>query len=80
MNSDEVFAKLQSIFDQVFLDQVELRPDLSAKDVPEWDSMLHISLVAAVEQAFSVRFRIGEVEATKNVGEFVELIRRRLSG
>jgi acyl carrier protein len=80
MNTEEVFAKLQSIFDQVFLDHVELRPELSAKDVPEWDSMIHISLVAAVEQAFSVRFRIGEVEATENVGEFVDLIRRRLSG
>lgn len=80
MNRDEIVSKLQVVFDQVFLDRVEIRWDLSARDVPEWDSMLHISLVAGIEHAFSVRFRIGEVEATQNVGELVELLGRKLSG
>jgi acyl carrier protein len=80
MKTDEITTTLQQVFDRVFLDRVELRPDLSAKDVPEWDSMIHISLVVAVEQAFGVRFRLGEVEATQNIGEFVELIGKRLKG
>jgi acyl carrier protein len=80
MTTDEIVATLQTVFDRVFLDHVELRADLSAKDVPEWDSMIHISLVVAVEQAFHIRFRLGEVEATKNIGEFVDLIGRRLKG
>jgi acyl carrier protein len=80
MNNEEVLTKLQTIFDQVFLGHVDVKPELSSKDVPEWDSMIHISLVAAVEQAFGVRFRIGEVEDAKNVGEFADLIRRRLPG
>jgi acyl carrier protein len=52
--------------------------ELSAKDVPEWDSLLQISIVVAVESAFGVRFRLGEVEHTKNIGEFADLIARRL--
>jgi len=45
--------------------------------VPEWDSLIHITLLVAVERAFKVRFRVGEVEATTNVGEFADLIVRR---
>jgi len=78
MTQTEVIQRLQGIFDDIFLDKVELGPELSAADVPEWDSLIHISLLIAVETAFKVRFRVGEVEATKNVGEFADLIRRRM--
>ena len=78
MNQAEVLNKLQDIFNDVFLDPVTLSPTLSAKDVPEWDSLLHISLMVAVEKAFAIRFRVGEVEATHNVGEFADLILKRI--
>ena len=76
-NQTEVLARLQSIFDDIFLDEVVVTPELSAQDVEEWDSLLHISLVVAVEEAFGIRFRVGEVEATKNVGDFAYLIMKR---
>jgi len=78
MNQTEILDKLQAIFDDVFLEPVVLSPTLSAKDVPEWDSLLHISLMVAVEKAFAIRFRVGEVEATYNVGEFADLILKRI--
>jgi acyl carrier protein len=77
MNQTDVIAKLQAIFDDLFLEPVSLTPALTAKDVPEWDSLMHISLVVAVEKAFGVRFRVGEVETTRNVGEFADLILKR---
>ena len=77
MNQTEVITKLQAIFDDIFLEPPKLTPVLEAKDVPEWDSLIHISLLVAVEKAFDVRFRVGEVEATKNVGEFADLIAQR---
>ena len=78
MNQTEVIAKLQTVFDDLFLEPVHLTPATSAKDVPEWDSLMHISLMIAVEEAFSVRFRVGEVETTHNVGEFADLILKRM--
>jgi acyl carrier protein len=78
MNQSEVIAKLQTIFDTVFLEPVVVTPQLSAKDVPEWDSLVHISLLVSVEKAFSIRFRVGEVEATGNIGEFADLILKRM--
>ncbi|PWU18495.1 MAG: acyl carrier protein [Verrucomicrobia bacterium] len=77
MNQSEVIAKLQGIFDTVFLEPVQLAPTTSAGDVPEWDSLTHISLMLAVEKSFGIRFRVGEVEQTKNVGEFADLIVKR---
>jgi len=79
MNQTEVIAKLQTIFDDIFLEPVLLTPKVSAKDVPEWDSLTHISLLLAVEKAFAIRFRVGEVENARNVGEFADLIAKRVS-
>ena len=78
MNQTEIIAKLQTIFDDLFLDPVVLTPSLSAKDVPEWDSLMHISLLLAVEKAFAIHFRVGEVENARNVGEFADLIGKRM--
>ncbi len=43
-SQDVVLTRLQSIFDDLFLDEVQLTRDLSAKDVEEWDSLKHIAL------------------------------------
>jgi acyl carrier protein len=78
MNRTEVLAKLQTIFDTIFLEPVVVTPELTAKDVPEWDSLVHISLLVSVEKAFSIRFHVGEAETAKNVGEFADLIVKRM--
>ena len=77
MNRVEVIAQMQDIFNNLFVDPPTLTPELSAQEVEEWDSMLQISIVIAVEKQFGIRFNVGEVEATKNVGEFADLIARR---
>ena len=79
MTQAEIIAKLQTIFDTVFLEPVVLTPVISAKDVPEWDSLTHISLMVSVEKSFGVRFRVGEVENAKNIAEFADLILKRKS-
>jgi acyl carrier protein len=76
MTNPEILEKLQLIFDDVFLEPVQVTEALTAKQVDEWDSLTHVSLVLAIEETFKVRFRVGEVEATKNVGDLVDLIAR----
>ena len=78
MNRDEVIAKLQGIFEDVFLEPVVLTPEMSAKDIPEWDSLTHISLMVLVENTFGIRFHVGEVENARNIGQFADLIIKRL--
>jgi len=74
MNQTDVISRLQNIFDDLLLDPTNLTPETTAKEVPEWDSLMHISILVAIEKDFDIRFRIGEVEKTKNVGEFADLI------
>ena len=47
MQQQEVIAKLQEVFDGAFLQRVEVSPELSARDVEEWDSLTHVSLIIA---------------------------------
>jgi acyl carrier protein len=77
MNTDDIYKRLQGIFDNVFMEEVRVTPQLSANDVDEWDSVTHVSLVLAIEEEFGLRFRVGEVESTKNLGDLVNLIALR---
>ena len=77
MTQAEVIHKLQPVFDSVFTEEVAVTPDLTAKDVAEWDSLNHVALVLAIEREFGIRFRTGEVELTRNVGELIDLISRK---
>jgi acyl carrier protein len=78
MQRQEVLAKLQEVFNDTFLESVVVTPELSAKDVEEWDSLTHVSLIIAIEQAFGIRFQVGEVESALNVGDLADLIIKRL--
>ena len=80
MTRDDVIAQLQPIYDDLFMEPVVLTPELTANDVEEWNSLLQISISLEVEKHFGIRFRVGEVEATKNVGDFADLIARRVAG
>ena len=78
MPQADIMLRLQKVFDQVFFDEVDVTPELTADDVPEWNSLLHVSLVMAVEEEFGIRFRVGEVETAANVGQWADLISKRL--
>jgi acyl carrier protein len=39
--------------------------------------LMQIMLILAVEKEFGIKFHVGEVEVTQNVGEFADLIQRR---
>ena len=80
MTQSEVITRLQPIFNDLFMENVRLTPELTANDVEEWDSLRQISISLAVEKHFGIRFRVGEVEAMKNVGDFADLIARRAVG
>jgi len=77
MNRQQTMATLQDIFNDLLVEEVTLTESLSARDVAEWDSLTHISLVVAVEKHIDIKFRLGEVESTANIGEFIDLILKR---
>lgn len=67
--------KLQKIFRDVFDDpSIELNPNMTADDIPEWDSLSHVRLMLEVSKAFNVRFSASEVSSVDNVGYLETLI------
>ena len=78
MDDQEIYAKLAPIFQDVFDDESIIpHAEMVADDVEEWDSLSHIRLILALEQAFDVRFTASEVGAMDNVGDLVRLIQAK---
>ena len=78
MDRDDVFNRLEEVFRDVFDDEdIILYEDTTADDIDDWDSIEHITLIAAVEKEFGMRFSMGEVSGMKNVGEMVTIIQQR---
>ena len=49
----------------------------SAKDIEDWDSLEHITLISAVEREFKMKFKMGEISSMKNVGEMASIVAAR---
>jgi len=61
------------------LPDLVLRDDLMAKDVPEWDSFNHISLIFSAEDKFGIMFQVEEVASVHNVGELKSIISNKVA-
>jgi acyl carrier protein len=80
MQSEEIYAQLTTIFHDIFDDDaLVLTPDLTAAEVPEWDSFNHINLIVAVESRFKITFQTAEIEQLHTVGHLVDLIAAKLA-
>ena len=81
MSREEIFQKVQEIFRDVFDDEELTISDLTNSDeIEDWDSLEHISLIVSMEKEFSMKFDIKEVNTLENVGEMIDLIKRKMDG
>ncbi len=76
MDEAKIFEELTPIFHDVFDDEeIILKPETNAADIPDWDSVAQIRLVVAIEKRFKIKFKTKDLEDLKNVGDMVELIK-----
>lgn len=70
--------RLQDVFTDVFEDDdLTIDRTTTAAEVGDWDSVMHVTLMLHVEQAFGIRFTSAEVAALSDVGELVDLIEQK---
>ena len=75
---NEIYERLNEVFQDVFDDDSRtVNPNTTAADIEDWDSLSHITLMAAVEDEFRMKFSMKEVVEMKNVGEMVNIIAAR---
>ncbi|MBP5772281.1 MAG: acyl carrier protein [Bacteroidaceae bacterium] len=80
MERKEIINQLNGIFADVLdLDEVNLTGATTADDIEEWDSLSHIQLIVAVEDAFDIKFSSLEIMKWANVGQMVDSIERLTS-
>jgi acyl carrier protein len=78
MTSEEIKSRLTPIFHTVFSDEtLVVNERMTADDVSGWDSLTHINMIYSVEKSFSIRFSIKDARSMKNVGELIELIKKK---
>lgn len=75
MSEAEIYDALTEIFHDVFLrDDLQLRPEMSAKDVSGWDSFKQIDIILAVEEKYKIKLNTRELDSLHNVGDLVRVI------
>jgi len=80
MNFEEIRDRITAVFHDIFDDDsLVIQRETSAKDIEEWDSLAHISLIVAIEKEFRIKFDLAELKPLKNVGEMIDLIQVKTS-
>jgi acyl carrier protein len=75
MTREEVYERLNAVFADVFDDdELTVGDETTAADVDGWDSLMHITLIDAVEEEFDISFDMKTIVKLKNVGEMVDKI------
>lgn len=80
MTETEIWDQLVRIMRETFEnDALVITRQTTARDVPDWDSLRNIELFVALQAAFRVKFRTGEIANLENVGAVADTIEARLS-
>lgn len=79
MTPADIAHEMQRIFETVFRRKdIVVRPDLTAADVPGWDSFRYVSLIMNIEEHFGIKFSDADIDELKNVGDLIDAIARRI--
>lgn len=73
MNVHELIIELTPIFRNEFDDEeLIVKPEMTAANVENWDSITNIQLIVAIEKKYKIRFTSREIQDFRNVGELCE--------
>ena len=79
MNRTEILEKLNEVFHDVYdNNDIVVTEQTNANDIEEWDSLIHITLISAVEDEFDVSFDMKTVVSMKNVGDMIDAIEEQI--
>lgn len=75
MKRTEILERLTVVFRDVFDDDsLVITEETNAKDIDDWDSLTHVSLIVAVQEEFDIHFSVKDIIGMKNVGEMMDII------
>jgi acyl carrier protein len=76
MTTAESYAFLTTVFRKVFArEDITLRPEMTARDLVGWDSIMHVDLLIEIEERLSFEIEPDEIDRLLSVGDLADLIR-----
>ena len=79
MERKEILARVEDIFrEELEQSDLVLTDETTAEDVEGWDSLSHVQLVAAMEEAFGIEFKSREILSWENVGDLIDSIQKKV--
>lgn len=80
MSREEIKNQLTPIFNKVFSkNEIVLIDEMTAEDIDNWDSLSHMLLITSIEEHFSIKFKLRELNKLKNVGILIDIIANKLN-
>ncbi|OGR83712.1 MAG: hypothetical protein A2901_07265 [Elusimicrobia bacterium RIFCSPLOWO2_01_FULL_54_10] len=68
-----------TILKTLALEDCRIDDDMTADQVPGWDSLNHVRVILAVEKEYSIRLKGLEILKLKTIGELQKLVDSKLS-
>ena len=76
----DVTNRVQQIFRDLFDDEnITIFREMTAKDIAEWDSLNHVTLIVSIEKEFNIKFTLAEIQSFANVGQLLDLTEQKIS-
>jgi acyl carrier protein len=72
-NSEKLFAAFSQALQ---LDQAQINDDLAYNEIPQWDSVAHMALVAELESAFDIMLDTDDILAMSSVAKAREILQK----
>ena len=74
---EKLRKRLNDIFCDVFDDdEIELSEDMTADDIEEWDSLMHVTLIVSIEREFGIQLNASEIGQLENIGAMLTLLEK----
>jgi acyl carrier protein len=75
MTGMDVYEELTRVFHHVFeRDDLVLTPELTAEDVPGWNSFKQVEIILEVQERFHIRLTSKDLDHLQNVGDLARAI------
>jgi acyl carrier protein len=72
------YDRLAAVFEKTFgFDAKQFSPQLAPEQVPNWDSIGHMSLVAALEQEFGLQFEVDEIMEMSSPRKIFDILKSK---
>ena len=80
MKENQIISGITKVLEEnLKLHDLEIKREMQAYDFEGWDSLAHIGIIISLEKEFRLSFSIGEISNVENIGELIDLIKKKKS-